>query len=189
MIFECGSHNDDEIGSLVQKSGDLSKNGVEQRSLASGANGDERFGPEVADFEDEWNLAGEGEPPSGKSDEELWRRGDDDIGARKSESAKCSRDAERRVVTHALVGFAVGQRPEPGAEDIDAVDLFMKREAAETAAPFGRNDSGGMIGESCEDGDLVSGVRPVACEFGGAGGGRAHLRGEILGEVENFHGQ
>ena len=33
----------------------------------------------------------------------------------------------------------------------------------------------------------MSGVGPMVGEFGGAGGGGAHLGGEVLGDVEDFH--
>ena len=39
---------------------------MKERIFAADANGRERFGPEVANFENERNLAGEGDPPSGE---------------------------------------------------------------------------------------------------------------------------
>ena len=46
------------------------------------SDGCQRLGPEIADFEDEGQLAGERDPPAGESDEELGRRCDDDIRTR-----------------------------------------------------------------------------------------------------------
>ena len=83
--------------------------------------------------------------------------------------------------------LAVGQRPEPGAEDIDAADLFLVHEAAQTVAPFRRNDAGGVIRKPGEYGYFVTGLGPVMSEFGRACSGRAHLGREVLGDVENFH--
>ena len=51
---------------------------------------------------------------------------------------------------------------------------------AQTAAPFGGNHSGGVIGKSGQHGNFVAGLRPVLGEFGGTGGGRTHLRRKIL---------
>jgi hypothetical protein len=44
-----------------------------------------------------------------------------------------------------------------------------------------------MIGESSQDGDIVSGPGPVVGEFGGAGGGSAHLGRKVLGDVKDLH--
>jgi hypothetical protein len=85
------------------------------------------------------------------------------------------------------VGLAIGQRPEPGAENIYAVDFFLVREAAQTGAPLRGNDARGMIRKSRKDGDVVSGLGPMLGQFGGTGRGRAHLGREVLGDVENFH--
>ena len=103
---------------------------MKERVFAADAHGRERFRPEIANFENERNLAGESDPPPGEADEQLWRRRDDDIGARESEAAECGGQAERGVVADALVRFAIGKRPEPGAEDLDAADFFPIGEAA-----------------------------------------------------------
>ena len=113
--------------------------------------------------------------------------GDDHVGTRESESAECGGQAERGVVANAFVRFAIGKRPEPGSENIHAADFFVISQAVQTAAPFWRNDAGGMIWKSREDRHFVTGLRPAMSEFGGAGGGRAHLGREVLGDVEDFH--
>jgi hypothetical protein len=116
---------------------------MKERIFPSDANGRERFGPEIADFENEGNLAGESDPPPGEADQELWRRRDDHTGARKSQATQGGGEAKRRVVAHAFVRLAVGQGPEPSAEEVHATDSFLIREAAETGAPFRRNDADG----------------------------------------------
>ena len=160
---------------------------MQQRIFAADTDGGEGFGPEIADFENEGDLTGESDPPSGEADKELGRSGDDHIGTWESESAECGGEAEGCVVAHAFVGFAIGQRPEPGAEDIHAADFFLVGEAAQAAAPFRGDDTGGMIWKTGENGDVVSSLRPMVCQFGGAGGGGAHLGREVLGDVEDFH--
>lgn len=83
--------------------------------------------------------------------------------------------------------FAIGQRPQPGAEDIRLADFFMVRQAPETPSPFCGNDASGVIGEAGQNGDFVARLCPVTGELGGARGGSAHLRRKILRNVENFH--
>ena len=153
---------------------------VQKRIFIAHSDGGQRFRPEIAHFENERNLAREREPPSGEAHQELRRRGDDHVGTRQGHAAQGGRDAERSVVAHALVRLAVGQRPEPGAKDINAADSLVVDQAAQTAAPFRRNDSGRMIGESGQHRYFVAGFCPVAGEFGGTSGGRTHLRRKIL---------
>ncbi len=76
--------------------------------------------------------------------------------------------------------FAVGQRPEPGAKDIDHADFLVVSQATETGTPFFWNHACGVIGKSRQHRDLVPGLGPMLGEFGGTGGGRAHLRRKIL---------
>ncbi len=66
VLFEGGSDDDDPLGALVEESRDLGKGCVQQRIFASCADRDQRFGPEVADFEDERYFFGKGEPPGGE---------------------------------------------------------------------------------------------------------------------------
>ncbi len=84
--------------------------------------------------------------------------------------------------------FAVGQRPEPSAENVERLDLgrfdelgagswtsdlafgvfkfrqntFVVDQTVQARAPLGRYDPGGMIGKSCQHGNLVSALCPVA---------------------------
>ena len=144
------------------------------------SDGGQRLGPEIADFEDEGQLAGERDPPTGESDQELGRRRDDDIGTRNEHAAQSGGDAERSVVAHALVGLAVGQGPEPGAKHVYAVNSFAVGQPAQRCVPFGGNDTGGMIGKTGEHRNFVACLRPMHGEFGGARGGGAHLGREVL---------
>ena len=73
VIFERGSDDDDVVGSLVEKFSDRAERVVQQGIFFADADGDQRFRPEIADFEDEWDLAGEGDPPAGEADEKLRR--------------------------------------------------------------------------------------------------------------------
>ena len=88
--------------------------------------------------------------------------------------------------------LAVGQGPKPSPKDLHAacivlIDRFPVNYPPKAAAPFCGNDSGGMIGKSSKNGYVMAGFRPMAGEFGGTGGRRAHLRRKILRDVENFH--
>ena len=56
----------------------------------------------------------------------------------------------------------------------------MEGQTAKAASPFGGNDASGMIRKAGKNRDLVTGIRPVLGELGGACGGRSHFRGEIL---------
>jgi len=141
-------HNDDTVGALIEETSDTGQRVMQQRVFAADTYGGEGFGPEVADFENQGNLAGKSDPPSGEADKELGRSGDNHIGTWESESAERGGETEGCVVTHAFVRFAIGQRPEPGAENIDAADFFVVGEAAQAAAPFWGDDAGGMVGKS-----------------------------------------
>ena len=85
--------------------------------------------------------------------------------------------------------FSIGQRPQPGAYDSDAIDRFFVTKAPEARTPFGGHDSGGMVGESSEDGYVVSHARPMPRQLVGAGGWGPHFRRKVLRDVENFHDQ
>src|SRR5207248_11008505 len=98
---------------------------MKERVFTADAHGRERFGPEIADFENEGDLAGESDPPPGEADQELWRRRDDHTGARKSQATQGGGEAKRRVVEHAIVRLAVGKGPENSAGDIDEAIFFM----------------------------------------------------------------
>ena len=87
----------------------------------------------------------------------------------------------------ALVGLAVGQRPQPRAVHAYLANFFLMNEVPKTAAPLGRNYSSGMVGESCEDRDFVSRLGPVISKFSGAGRWGAHFGREVLGDVKDFH--
>ena len=144
------------------------------------SDGCERLRPEIADFEDEGQLAGERDPPTGESDQELGRRRNDDIRKRNEHAAQSGGDTERSIVAHALVGLAVRQGPEPGAKHVYAVNSFAVGQLPQLCFPFGGNDTGGMIGETCEHRNLVACPRPMHREFGGARRGGAHLGREVL---------
>ena len=83
--------------------------------------------------------------------------------------------------------FPVRKRQEPGANHIDSVGYLAGHQSLKLAAIFGRHNTGGMIGKSCQHRDFVSGFGPVAGEFGGTGGRSAHLWRKILGNVEDLH--
>ena len=186
-VLEGWGHHDDVVGAFIEKASDSGQGVMQQRIFGADTDGGEGFGPEIADFENEGDLTGESDPPSGEADKELGRSGDDHIGTWESESAECGREAKGCVVAHAFVGFAIGQRPEPGAEDFHAADFLLIGEAAQAGAPFRGDNTCGMIRKPGENGDIVPGLRPVLCEFGGTGGGGAHLGREVLGDVEDFH--
>ena len=85
------------------------------------------------------------------------------------------------------MSFAVGQRPEPSAEDVYLANFLSVCKMAHAAAPFWWNDPGGMIWEPCEYRDMMSSAGPVIGKFRCARRGRTHFRREILGDVKNFH--
>lgn len=85
------------------------------------------------------------------------------------------------------MGFAVGQRPEPGALDTNTIDDFRVAEMAEARPPFQRDDAGGMIGKSGEDRDVVAHARPMSGQFIGARSRCSHFRGKVLREVKDVH--
>src|SRR5229473_3420650 len=153
---------------------------VEYGVLTSYAHGNQRLWPEIAHLEYKGHPLYERQPAGGESHQQLRGRANDDIGTRKAQSPHRSRQTERSVVSHPLVCLAVGEGPEPGAEDVHSPNLFMVREAAQPAAPLRRNYSGRMIGKSRQHRHVVTNLRPVLREFGGTSGGGAHLRRKIL---------
>lgn len=188
-IFERGAYDHNAVRPFIKEARDSSQGLMEQRVFFTDPDRGKRFGPEVAHFEDERDLPGKREPPTGESDEQLRGGGDNDVRFRERESAECGGDAEGCVIAHAFVGLAVGQRPKPGAEHICGAQLFVIDQTAQPRTPFCRNHSGGMIWKTREHGYLMSAMRPVVCEFGGAGRGSTHLRRKVLRDVEDSHGQ
>ena len=85
------------------------------------------------------------------------------------------------------MSFAVGQWPEPRAEDIYVTNFLSVRKTVEAATPLRGDNTGRVIWETCEYRDMMSSAGPVLSKFHSARRGRAHFRGEILGEVEDFH--
>jgi hypothetical protein len=72
------------MGAFVEEASDYRQSVMKERILAPDAHGRKRLGPEIADFENEGNLAEEGGPPPSEADEQLRRGRDDHIRARKS---------------------------------------------------------------------------------------------------------
>lgn len=83
--------------------------------------------------------------------------------------------------------LAIGKRPEPSAENADPSYLFSICEMPQASPPFGRDDTGRMIGKARKNRNSMSCLRPVMGQFSGACSRRAHLRREILRNVKDFH--
>ncbi len=86
VVLEGWRDDYDPVGTTVKKSGDGAQGAVEQASLTADADGCERFGPQIAHFEDEGKALPKRDPPSRKRAEQLRRRRYDYVRLGKSES-------------------------------------------------------------------------------------------------------
>ena len=121
---------------------------MEQGFFAARAYGGQRFRPKVADFKNEGDTLPPRQPPSGESDQQLGRSGDDYVGLRQIEPAQRRRETERRVIANSFVRFTVGQRPEPGANDFHSIDGLDVTKLAEARLPILWDNAGRMVGKS-----------------------------------------
>src|SRR5215470_11581280 len=186
-ILKGWRDNHDAIGMLVEKAGNSRQSVMQQGILATDPDRRERFRPQVAHLEHERNLTRECNPPSCEANQELGRGGDDHVRAWDRHTTKSCRETEGCIIAHPFMRFTVGQGPEPGAEDSNALDLLPVSELAHSAAPLQGNDPGRMVRKSCQYGDIVPGAGPVLGQFAGARSRRTHLRRKVLGKIKDFH--
>jgi hypothetical protein len=89
------------------------------------------------------------------------------------------------VVQAAAPEAAVGGGIDPGAQDANAVDALF--EEAPVTVAFG-NDTGRMIRDGGDDGDIGAFGDPAPCELVGTRRRGAHLGREVLADEEDAHG-
>ena len=142
---------------------------------------DEDAGPEIAHFEDVRHAPEPMGEAHGDGDEE-GRRGDDqDVRTTKAWNAQEQRrDHERQVTERLLDDSLVGRGVEPVAPHVHVTQPLPSKHGRPILV---WDAPGWMIGQARHDGDLVSGVRPRACQFADARCGCSRFRDEILAEV------
>ena len=183
---ECRSNDGDVIGAVIKICSQPADRAMKLRVCTSNTNGSQRLGPEISDFQNKWHSFQFRNPTSGKTDEQLWRCGNDYVWTCEKRSCQRSRGAKRTVIEHPLIRFTIGKGQQPRADHINTVNFFAPDTAAELFAIVGANYAIRMIGKSCEHGHIVAGLHPVPGEFGNAGRRRTHLWREILRYVKDL---
>lgn len=148
-----------------------------------GTDGDDRFGPEVADFENEGDVFTSGEHASPTA-EELWRGGNRHIDVGDSSGFPGGAEHVAEEIDDPFEETFIGGEVGPDADDSDPLDPFF---VAPVILIVVEDNSGGTVRSAGDDGHLMAGFDPATAMLEGPGGRCIDLGWEIMCEKQNMH--